>query len=625
MCGIVGQLNFRSKIINHDKFRKITKSLSHRGPDDIGFYFDKNIAIGNVRLSIFDLSSNGHMPMVSDNHRYIISFNGEVYNWKEIRKKLKFKNWKSNSDTETVLYAYIEMGPKCLTMFCGMFSISIWDKKKGELFLARDREAIKPLFFSKNENSFIFSSEIKSLIGLGVIRSLNYEKLHDFLRWGLMDHSSETLYNNIFQVDPGQYFIIDKFGNTKIKKYYYQLKDNLLNYDRKNKDEISDIYFDKLNKVLKLYMRSDVKVGTLLSGGVDSSIITALIAKNIRSDIEAFTYDFHTQGKKNYGESLISKSLCKKLNIKNNVVFLSSSEVPDIFDELMYFQELPITSIRILAEYKLNKYAKNKGFSVLISGDGGDQVAGGFEYYWSAIILDTIRNKGFIEGEKLLKKYINHFGIKRKDYFKKVFSVFSATLNPGTTTTDGTPYFKDDFFNYDFLKKFSSSKFQFERPFNSDLLNFQYIDMKYHNIPRVLRMKDRASMATGLEMRVPLLDTSIVEFGFSSPHNSRVNEIQQRYYMLSAARKYLNKIKISKNKTSIVDNQREWLRNELKDWAGDIINSSSIKELGIFNVSKIKKNFDNYCKNKYNDTSYNFFQIINIGYWYHNVFKKKIF
>lgn len=625
MCGIVGQLNFGKNIIDIKKFKKITKLISHRGPDDIGFYFDKNIAIGNVRLSIFDLSPNGHMPMVSENGRYIISFNGEIYNWKEIRNKLRFRNWKSNSDTETVLYAYIELGPKSLDLFKGMFAISIWDKKQKELFIARDRESIKPLFFSRNKTSFHFSSEIKTLISAGIKKSINYEKIHDFLRWGLMDHSHETLYENIFQVDPGQYFIIDKFGNFKIKKYYYELKNNLLDNYNKNNNEISDLYFKKLENIIKLYMRSDVKVGTLLSGGVDSSIITALIVKNIRKDIEAFTYDFKTNGKKNYGESIISKNFCDKLKIKNNIVFLDSSEVPDLFDKMMYYQELPITSLRILAEYKLNKYAKSKGFSVLISGDGGDQVAGGFEYYWIAIILDTIRNRGILEGEKLFKKYMKHYGIKKNDYFKKISSVFSATLNPGTSTTDGTTYFRSELFNNEFLNKYSATKFQFERPFSSDLLNFQYIDMKYHNIPRVLRMKDRASMATGLEMRVPMLDSSIVEFGFSTPHNSRVNETEQRYYMLNAARKYLNKIKISKHKISIVDNQREWLRSDLKDWAGDIINSSSIKEIGIFNIPKIKKEFDRYCKNKKNDTSYNFFQIINIGYWYQNIFKKRIF
>ena len=625
MCGIVGQLNFNKGKINIEKFKQLTKVISHRGPDDIGVYTEENLALGNVRLSIFDLSTNGHMPMISKNGRYIISYNGEIYNWKEIRRGLKFCDWKSNTDTETILYAYIEMGPKCLDLFKGMFAISIWDKKKKELFLARDREAIKPLFYSKDKNNFFFSSEIKSLMLAGIKREINYEKINDFLRWGLMDHSKDTLYSNIFQIDPGQYFIVDKSGKIKTKKYYYALKDNLLDLSSKNQQEISELYFNKLDKIIKFYARSDVKIGTLLSGGVDSSIITALTAQNFRDDIETFTYDFKSNNKKNHGESKIAKNFSNKLNIKNNTCFLSAEEVPKLFDEMMYFQELPITSLRVLADHKLFKFAKQKGFSVLISGDGGDQVAGGFEYYWIAIILDTIKNKGINQGEKLLKKYINHFGIKKNDIFKKIFNTFSATLNPGTSTTDGTPYFDSGLFNDDFIEKFRSSRFQFDKPFDADYLNFQYIDFKYHNLPRVLRMKDRASMATGLEIRVPLLDTSIVEFGFSTPHDSRASGTEQRHYMVNAANKYLKKIKIPKHKTSIVDNQREWLKNELKDWAGDIIHSAALKEIGIFNVPGIKKKFDIYCKNKVNDTSYNLFQIVNIGYWYHNIFKKKIF
>tara|TARA_Y100001970_G_C14243179_1_gene866201 strand:+ start:1984 stop:3864 length:1881 start_codon:yes stop_codon:yes gene_type:complete len=626
MCGIVGQLNFNKKKININKFKQITKIISHRGPDDIGVYTEENLALGNTRLSIFDLSIKGHMPMISKNGRFIISYNGEIYNWKEIRKRLKFINWKSNSDTETILYAYIEMGPKCLDLFKGMFAISIWDKKRKELFLARDREAIKPLFYSRDKNNFFFSSEIKSLILAGIKRELNYEKINDFLRWGLIDHSKDTLYSNIFQIDPGQYFIIDQSGKIKTKKYYYELKDNLVDYSSKNHKEISNLYFNKLNKIIELYSRSDVKIGTLLSGGVDSSIITALTAQNYRDDIETFTYDFkNNSNTKNYGESKLAKNFSDRLNIKNNTCYLSAEEVPKLFEEMMYFQELPITSLRVLADHKLFKLAKKKGFSVLISGDGGDQVAGGFEYYWIAIILDTIRNKGINQGEKLFKKYINHFGLKKKDIFKKIFNTFSATLNPGTTTTDGTPYFDIEVFNNDFIKKFRSSKFQYNKPFDADYLNFQYIDFKYHGLRKVLRMKDRASMATGLEVRVPLLDTSIVEFGFSTPHDSRAKEIEQRYYMVQAANKYLNKIKIPKHKISIVDNQRQWLKNELKDWVGDIIHSVALKEIGIFNVPNIKKKFNIYCKNKINDTSYNLFQIVNIGYWYHNIFKKKIF
>ena len=197
----------------------MTEIINHRGPDDIGFYFNNNIGLGNVRLSIFDLSKNGHMPMISEDRRYVISFNGEIYNWKEIRKQLKFKKWRSKSDTETVLYSYIERGPKCLNLFKGMFAISIWDNKKKELFLARDREAIKPLFFTNINNKFFFSSEIKSLFLTDVKKEMDYEQINTFLRWGLMDHSKKTLFKNIYQLEPGNYILVDSYGKIKFRNF----------------------------------------------------------------------------------------------------------------------------------------------------------------------------------------------------------------------------------------------------------------------------------------------------------------------------------------------------------------------------------------------------------------------
>ena len=200
-----------------------------------------------------------------------------------------------------------------------------------------------------------------------------------------------------------------------------------------------------------------------------------------------------------------------------------------------------------------------------------------------------------------------------------------ATLNPGTSTTDGVPYFNESQFNNDFLNKYGSSKYIFDKPFESNLLNFQYIDFKYHNLPRVLRMKDRASMANGVEMRVPLLDSEMVKFAFSTNHYERVKGTKQRYFMIKAANKYLKKHITLKNKVSIVDPQREWLKKDLKDWAGDALNLNSLKEIGIFDIKYVKKSFDDYCKNKENLTSYNLFQIINVAYWHESIFKKNVF
>ena len=622
MCGIVGQLNFRKEKINNSIFKEMNKLIMHRGPDDFGYYFNDQIALGNVRLSIFDTTNKGHMPMKSENGRFIISYNGEIYNWKEIRKNLKFNNWKSDTDTETVLYSYIEKGPECLNLFRGMFSISIWDNKKKEIFVARDREGIKPLYYFKSIEKLVFSSEIKSIVRSGVNKVINYSELYNFLRWGLIDHSKKTLFNKIYQLEPGCYIKASNSNNFKIKKYH-SLKKEIKSNELTSNKNVPNIFMDNLEETLKLYTRSDVKYGTLLSGGTDSSLITSLIAKKLNKNFKTFTYDFKGSKPHAYGESLRAKNFSKVLGVKNHTSYLESKEVPYLFDKMMFYQEQPITSLRVLSEFKLTNLAKKLGYSILISGDGGDQIAGGFKYYWHSIVLDEIRNKGIVAGELLKKNFLNHFKIKNKKEF--ILNGFGATLNPGTTTTDSVPYFDESQYNKNFLKVNRNKKFSFDRPFESNLLNFQYIDFKYHNLPRVLRMKDRASMANGVEMRVPLLDTQMVKFAFNTSHYDRVRGVQQRYFMIKAAKEYLKNISIPKNKVSIVDSQREWLKTDLKDWVGDAIHSQSLKDLGIFEVDNIKKSFNDYCKKKINKTSYNFFQIINIVYWYENVFKKKIF
>ena len=437
-----------------------------------------------------------------------------------------------------------------------------------------------------------------------------------------MTTQKKTLFKNIYQLEPGCYLRSSTSNNLKIQRYY-SLKNEIFENQLNENENIEKIFFSNLQETIKLYTRSDVKYGTLLSSGTDSSLITSLIKSKLNKNLHTFTYDFKGSSPNLYGESKKTKNFSKKLGIKNHISYLDSKEVPHLFDKMLFYQELPITSLRVLSEFKLNSLAKKLGYSVLISGDGGDHIGGGFKYYWHSIVLDEIKNKGVKAGKLLQNKFLDHFKIKNKKNF--ISNSVRATINPGTTTTDGVPYFNILQYEKNFLKLNEKNKFNFERPFKSNLLNFQYIDLTYHNLPRVLRMKDRASMANGVEMRVPLLDSKMVKFSFNLKHYDKVKGVQQRYFMIKAANKYLKKINISKTKTSIVDNQREWLKTELRDWVGDAIHSKILNDLGIFDVANVKKSFDIYCKNKITNTSYNFFQIINVVYWYESIFKKKIF
>ena len=274
MCGIAGIINFENKIIDRKRLVSMMKSIIHRGPNDQGINEFKNVGLVHTRLSIFDLSYAGHQPMISDCEKFVIVFNGEVYNWPEIRKKLKRKFWKSKTDTETILYAYIEKGEECLSLFNGMFAFAIYDKKKKILFAARDRIGIKPFYYGLSNKEFYFGSEIKALTSSGFKKEANYEAIYDFLRWGLIDHCNHTFFKNIYSLKPGHYLNVSLNGSIEEKRYWDLAKITSENA-KINLPQAIEKYNSLLDNAIDLRLRADVKIGSFLSGGVDSSILTS--------------------------------------------------------------------------------------------------------------------------------------------------------------------------------------------------------------------------------------------------------------------------------------------------------------------------------------------------------------
>ena len=267
MCGIAGLLNFKEEKIDKKRLESMMESIRHRGPNDQGIFEFGSTGLVHTRLSIFDLSNAGHQPMISDCQRFVIVFNGEVYNWPEIRQKLKRDNWKSKTDTETILYAFIEKGEECLKLFNGMFALVIYDKKNKKIFAARDRIGIKPFYYGVQSGEFYFGSEIKALISGGFKKDANNEAIYDFLRWGLLDHCEQTFFKNIFSLKPGHFLNLDLNGKIIIRKYWDLAKITLNNSIIDLPDAI-DQYNDLLNNA-DLRLRADVKIGSFLSGGID--------------------------------------------------------------------------------------------------------------------------------------------------------------------------------------------------------------------------------------------------------------------------------------------------------------------------------------------------------------------
>jgi len=612
MCGIAGIINFKDKKIENNRLTSMMQSIRHRGPNDQGILEFGSVGLVHTRLSIFDLSNAGHQPMTSDCKQFVIVFNGEVYNWPEIRRKLKRDEWKSKTDTETILYAFIEKGEECLNLFNGMFAFAIYDKKNKKIFAARDRVGIKPFYYGRQNEEFYFGSEIKALISSGFKKEPSHEAIYDFLRWGLIDHCEQTFFKNIFSLKPGHFLNIDSNGNIKEKKYWDLAKITLNNPVIDLPDAIEQ-YESLLESAIDLRLRADVKIGSFLSGGVDSSILTSRLVKKLgTNNIECYTYEFNTGGA---GEGQNAKEVADSLGISNKVSTLSHKDVPTYFEKVLWNEEMPVTSLRVLAAHKLYEEYKN-GTTIILEGHGGDHIGGGFEYYFVPHIMDVIDSHGPEKGIDELFKFMQLYGVESKDYLKKFFNGICSINNVGSSTQDGTPFVKQECIDSDLLAAHQPARVKFKKKFKTNLLSAQYTDLIHHNLPRVLRYADRGSMAVGRETRVPFLDHRLVEFSFSTSAQARVNGVTQRYFMREAAKHLLPNNILNQHKRSIVDPQRRWMQIELHDWVMDIFNSKSFKERGIFNQEKVIKEYEDYCKQEKPITGFHIFQYINVEMWY---------
>lgn len=471
MCGIAGMVGCKISI---DDTIKMLNAMSHRGPDNTDFYFDQGYAVlGHNRLSIIDLTKNADQPMRDSTGRYHLTFNGEIYNYKEIRAELKDKyQFHTNSDSEVLLATYIEYGPSCLNKLNGMFAFAIWDSKEKVLFAARDRFGVKPFYYAHNDDeTFVFSSEINALHETGIPKLPNDEVWANYFYYGSYGMPHETFWKGICQLEPGHYLVWSKnkleFGQWYDLENYFEEKP--INF----KDALEELNF-LISDSIRLRLKSDVPLGINLSGGLDSSMLLHYNTQNEHNfqNFESFT--FYT-GNDRYDELPWVQELIAQYKHNSNFVLLSQNEVLDLCHEVSTSQAEPFGGIPTLAYFKVFQSASNKNTKVLMDGQGVDEVFLGYDYY--ASLSDNI-----IQGTK------------------------------------DSP-FRPELFNF----QMEAGKPVFPQPFKEKHLNLQYRDICYTKLPRALRFNDRISMANSVELREPFLDYRLVEFGLSLPHSYKIN------------------------------------------------------------------------------------------------------
>jgi len=517
MCGISGIVDKNNNSVSREKIQKINNLANHRGPDGEGYYLGNNFAIGHRRLSIIDLSSSGAQPMTYlDN--YVITYNGEIYNYKELKIELSEQGYTfhSKTDTEVILASYDCWGKNCVKKFNGMWAFTIFDKRKNILFCSRDRFGIKPFYFYQNKDFFVFGSEIKQILPEVNDLKVNKKILIDYLLEGLEDHCNETFFENILKLEQSCNLIYELSSHEYRIEKYFELHINQDIRDLNENDSIN-LYEKTFSDAVSLRLRSDVKVGTCLSGGLDSSAVVAFA--NQKKSGNTFTAIHGKSHDKNKDESYFAKKVSEQLNIDLSIYETSNESLIKNINNCIEILEEPFGGLSCLLYIFVMDEAKKNELVVLLDGQGGDETLLGYERYFSNYLnslniyrklleFSNISNNSNLGIVNLLKYWI-FFSMKS---FRKI--ILSKRAN----------FIKNKY-------KKLSAKEKNSKKTSDKIFNLQISEITKIQLPHLLRYADRISMSRSIESRVPFLDYRLVETAVSLKTELKIKNGWSKYIL----------------------------------------------------------------------------------------------
>lgn len=590
MCGICGYIG--KKAITDEELLEMNNTMLHRGPNDGGIWKGKmsdgySVGLAQRRLSIVDLTQRGHQPMTSKDGKYVIVFNGEIYNYREIGENLKKKGYflESNCDTEVILSAYIEYGEKCISMFNGMFAFAIFDMIKNQIVFARDRIGKKPLYYYFDKENLIFGSELKPILKNKQFRkSLRTDLILRYL-CNQYINGPETIFENTFKLLPGTYLI---YKNQHIeKKVYWNLYDTylkasnnkILNYEEA-KYELSKVLEDAIQK----RMIADVPVGVFLSGGVDSSLIASLAQKNSTKPIKTFSIGFF---EKERNEADRAKKIAEYLGTEHSELYISENDMLESIEEMVKYYDEPFADPSQLPMMILSKMAK-RDVTVALSGDGGDELFCGYEMYdyiYMAQRLDRVA--GIVDN---IMRTVHLEQIKNSSFFPKEAKALLNNRDENTKVqlfTDLPEEYAKRMVRgcskkakYDIEKEIQINNWQ-ERRMILDMLSYLPED--------ILTKTDRASMRYSLEVRCPILDYNLVECAFRIPHWYKYNKANKKYILKDLLYENVPTKLFDTKKRGFGVPLGKWLRMYLKDDILALSDRKAIERQGIFNYEEVQQ------------------------------------
>ncbi|WP_448377127.1 asparagine synthase (glutamine-hydrolyzing) [Fervidobacterium sp.] len=516
MCGIAGIIKTDNSQVNSQEIKKMTDIIAHRGPNGEGFYFGKNFAFGHRRLAILDLTDAGKQPMVYEGKRgkYVITYNGEVYNYLELKEELMKDGYifNTHTDTEVILASYDKWGPECVKRFNGMWAFAIFDEKRNEIFISRDRFGIKPLYYTTVGNTFAFASEIKQFTTInGWKAKLNKRTAYDFLALSISDHTEETFFEGVYQLKPGDFMLYDLSKHKYNVEKWYDLNDIEINNDIKFDEAVErfrEIFFD----AVRIHLRSDVKVGSCLSGGLDSSTLVCVMNRLIDTKENQEVVSATTEVKK-HREIEYAEEVARFTGVNLHVVYPRFEELVERLDEIIWHQDVPFGSTSIFAQWKVFEEARRNGLIVMLDGQGADEILAGYYHAYGPFLANLLRRAKVVKFYKELRA-ISSLGYSSRGMFKR--AILNA-LPEGLIAR---------------ARRFRKKESLFKTVDGVSDLGFVYpnlyhyrIDMFYRTslIP-LLRYEDRNSMRFSVEGRVPYLDYRLVEFMLSLPDDFLIRD-----------------------------------------------------------------------------------------------------
>ena len=629
MCGITGILAFNDNGKQHLlKTQAATRTLINRGPDGEGFFYHKNVALGHRRLSIIDTSSNANQPFTDSSERFTIVFNGELFNYKQLRKELEVKGiqFRSQSDTEVLLQLFIAERENCLDKLDGEFAFAVYDQTTEELFLARDRFGIKPLYYYLDTERFSFASETKALLAFDIPKVIDKTSLQLYFHLNYIP-SPYSIFENVKKLESGAYMSVNLRGIKNKKKYYsipYSDRiENNISYDTAKLK-----FRNLLEQSVQNRMISDVPLGTFLSGGIDSSIITAIAAQHTKN-LNTFSIGFKDEP--HFDETPFAALLAKKYKTNHTVFQLSNDDLFANLKHVLDYTDEPFADSSALAVNILSMHTK-KHVTVALSGDGADELFAGYNKHAAELKVRTGGLKANLvkSSHALLKKLPKSRNSKTGNKIRQLQKFAEGMkLSPQERYWEWAKwsgYSADQLFLDTYSADINSvsheqRKFELLKNITEDYNTVLLTDMHLVLENDMLVKVDRMSMSQSLEVRVPFLDHKIVDFAFSLPSDFKIDKYDRKKIVKDAFREMLPIELLSRKKQGFEVPLLKWFRTDLKSMiTNELLDDEFIKQQGIFNSEEIKKLKAQLFSTNPNDAVEKVWAIIVFQYWWKKIF-----